>query len=206
MLPASGNTKPMKNKTYSYKINTILFLFFAASFAGFLWEVLIFLIKDGEFCNRGFFYGPWLPVYGAGAVLIFVLLYPKRKHPLLCFFYSACIGAVVELFTGWLLDTLFGKRYWDYTGQFLSIRGYICLYSVLGFALAGAFFTCLAAPFLLKYWERLSLRTRHRILAVLLLLFVVDAAAALIFPNSGSGVTCFYYSSPKSPFSKKSPR
>lgn len=178
-------------KPYFHPINIVLFLFFAASVAGFLWEVLLFLIMDGTFRNRGFFYGPWLPVYGAGAVLIFTLLYPQRRRPLLCFFYSACIGAVVELFTGWLLETLFDRRYWDYTGQFLNIGGYICLYSVLGFALAGSFFNCLAAPFLLKYWEKLTLRTRHRILALLLLLFIVDTAAALIFPNSGRGVTCF---------------
>ena len=44
----------------------MIFFFFVTSVGGFLWEVLIFFVKDGRFRNRGFLYGPWLPVYGAG--------------------------------------------------------------------------------------------------------------------------------------------
>ena len=178
-------------KTYETKlsINDYIFLFFTASFVGFAWEVLLHLILHGHFFNRGFFYGPWLPVYGTGAVLIFSLLHKKRNRPVLCFFFSALIGAATELFTGWLLDTFFHNRYWDYTNEFLNINGYICLYSILGFAFAGMLFTCFAAPFLLTKWNKLQLKIRHRILSVLLLLFIVDVAAAVIFPNSGKGIT-----------------
>ncbi len=165
-----------------------IFLFFVASISGYLWEVLLGRVAEGQWCNRGFFHGPWLPVYGTGAVLIFLLLYPHRKQPLRCFFLSAVIGAGVELFTGRLLHKLFCLRYWDYTGEFLHIGGYVCVYSVLGFALAGSVFVCSAAPFLLSCWERLPARPRRALLALLVLLFLADAALSLLSPNGGSGV------------------
>ena len=43
-------------------------LFFLLSFFGWLWEVGIYLVKDGEFVNRGVLFGPWLPVYGCGGI------------------------------------------------------------------------------------------------------------------------------------------
>lgn len=165
-----------------------IFLFFVTAIVGYLWEVLLFFLAEGQLYNRGFFHGPWLPVYGTGAVLIFLLLYPQRRQPIRCFFLSAIIGAVVEFFTGKLLHTLFCRRYWNYTGAFMHIGGYVCMYSVLGFALAGSLFVCVVAPFLLTRFERLPRRMRRAILALLLFLFLVDAAVSLLSPNEGSGV------------------
>lgn len=54
------------------------FIGLTAAIGGWLWEVLIFLIKEQRFVNRGFLYGPYLPVYGVGAVLLSVFFYQKR--------------------------------------------------------------------------------------------------------------------------------
>lgn len=50
----------------------------AVAIGGWLWEALIYLITEHRFVNRGFFYGPYLPVYGAGAVLLSVIFYQKK--------------------------------------------------------------------------------------------------------------------------------
>ena len=51
-------------KDYLIKsITQYIFFFFLGAFLGYLWEVLLFYVQDGVFCNRGFLYGPWLPVY-----------------------------------------------------------------------------------------------------------------------------------------------
>lgn len=54
------------------------FIGYTVAVGGWLWEVLIFLVTEQRFVNRGFFHGPYLPVYGAGAVLLSVLFYQKR--------------------------------------------------------------------------------------------------------------------------------
>lgn len=64
------------------KISLLIHFFFLGSFSGFLWETLIFLVKDNTFRNRGFFYGPWLPVYGIGAVVFYCFfIIPAKKYP-----------------------------------------------------------------------------------------------------------------------------
>lgn len=182
-IPAPGNLAPNEY------LSLLTFYFFTASLGGFLWEVLIFFIKEGHFRNRGFFYGPWLPVYGTGAVLMYLLLSRLKRHPAKVFLYSLLIGTSLELVIGWILDYFWGLRYWDYSGYLFNYHGYICLMSALSFGAAGVLWICLLSVLLKKLWFRLPGKARCAIDFMLLLLFVLDCTAALIFPNTGRGIT-----------------
>lgn len=182
-IPASGHLAP---KEY---LSLLTFYFFTASLGGFLWEVLIFFIKEGHFRNRGFFYGPWLPVYGTGAVLMYLLLSRLKRHPAKVFLYSLLIGTSLELVIGWILDYFWELRYWDYSGYLLNYHGYICLMSALSFGVAGVLWICLLSVFFRKFWFRMPEKARCAINFMLLLLFILDCTAALIFPNTGRGIT-----------------
>lgn len=170
-------------------ITLLIFYFFTASFCGFVWEVFLFFLKEGHFRNRGFLYGPWLPVYGTGAVLMYLFLFSLRRQPLKIFFYSVLAGTSLELIIGLFLDYFWELRYWDYSGYPLNFRGYICLYSALGIGIAGAAWVCLLSALLKKFWFLIPEKLRSIITAILLLLFLFDLAAALIFPNTGRGIT-----------------
>ncbi|MCI8737959.1 MAG: putative ABC transporter permease [Lachnospiraceae bacterium] len=170
-------------------LSLLTFYFFTASLCGFLWEVLIFFIKEGHFRNRGFFYGPWLPVYGTGAILMYLLLSKQKRHPVKVFIYSLLIGTSLELVIGWILDYFWDLRYWDYSGYPFHFHGYICLISALGFGIAGVLWICLLSVFLGKFWFRIPGKFRYAVQALLLLLFIADCTAALIFPNTGRGIT-----------------
>ena len=193
----------------AFLISQMIFFFFATSAGGFLWEVLIFLVKDGQFRNRGFLYGPWLPVYGAGAVLFYLLLgkplrriafsktqravsysEPEKKPRLIpLFFLSMLIGTALELLIGWFLDVVWNLRYWDYSGEPFHVNGYICLTSALGFGIAGVLWIRYLSGFLTKLWLKLPESVRSGVNTILILLFLLDCAAALIFPNNGAGIT-----------------
>ena len=189
-----------KNKTFFFLISQMVFFFFLASIGGFLWEVLIFLFKDGRFCNRGFLYGPWLPVYGTGAVLFYLLLGNplrrishsapvKKHHPITIFFLTMLIGTLLELGIGYFLDAVWGLRYWDYGGYFLNYHGYICLASALGFGIAGTVWICFLSDFITRLWLKIPRPMRNIINIILLLIFAADCVAALIIPNAGKGIT-----------------
>lgn len=180
--------KPVQNHKKSL-ISRLVFFFFLASIGGFLWEVLIFLVKDGRFANRGFLYGPWLPVYGVVAILFSLLLGKKKNQPVTVFLLSLLVGTLLELVTGWFLNTVWNLRYWDYTGYLLDFRGYICLFSALGFGIAGVLWVCLLAGRCEKLWLWLPPRFCRVLNTLLFLLFLCDCAAALIFPNTGRNIT-----------------
>ena len=141
------------------------------------------------FFNRGFFYGPWLPVYGIGAVFLYLILSPLRKKPLAVFFLSGVLGSLTELIIGLTLDTYWDMRYWDYSDQLLAIGSYVCLYSFLGFCLAGCLWVCFAVPRLRKLFFRFPRKIRTLLVTVLCLFFLADLCFALLRPNQGEGIT-----------------
>lgn len=170
-------------------ISLFIIYFFTASISGFLWEILLFFIKEGHFRNRGFLYGPWLPVYGTGAVLMYLLFSKLEHQPIKAFLSSLLLGTSLELMIGWMLDHFWELRYWNYSGSFLNLHGYICLISALGIGIAGALWICLFSGLLKKFWFHIPVKIRHAIINILILLFIWDCAAALIFPNTGRGIT-----------------
>ena len=64
-----------------YSIWSVIMMFFIMSFAGWVWEVSLHFLTKGCFVNRGVLHGPWLPIYGAGSVLILLLLNRLRRKP-----------------------------------------------------------------------------------------------------------------------------
>lgn len=183
----------MESKCRTYNLWTAarqyLFLFFAASVIGYIWEIFLCSLQDGVLYNRGFFYGPWLPVYGVGAVLLFFSLRFLSAHPVYVFILSLLLGGGIELAAGILLDLCFGLRYWDYRGSFLNVNGYICFASVFAFGLAGALWVCYVSRYLLSLWECVLPGHQEIILSLLVVLFILDLAAACLFPHVGLGIT-----------------
>lgn len=177
-------------KDYLIKsITQYIFFFFLGAFLGYLWEVLLFYVQDGVFCNRGFLYGPWLPVYGVGAVLMLLILRRFQKHPVKVFFLAVLLGSFVELFIGWFLAQVFHLRYWDYHDYPLQLGGYICLYSALGFGIAGVLWVCVFARIASHLWKKMPVPLQRIFLTLLILAFLFDCATALIFPNAGHNIT-----------------
>lgn len=190
-------------------ISLEIFFFFLCSIAGFLWEILLMYLLKGHYINRGFFYGPWLPIYGVGGVSFHLLFRkklsakqgssacklkfqkpaPRWIQPVLVFILTTLLGTGIELLLGWFLDTFLHLRYWDYSAYPLQFHGYICLWSALGFGIAGTFWICLCSNYFCRIWFYLSLQKRRSLTALFVLLFAIDCTAALIFPNMGSGIT-----------------
>ncbi len=78
ILKEIRHTLIMKRKQKIASMLLYNFIGLTVAIGGWLWEVLIFMIKDRHFVNRGFLYGPYLPVYGTGAVVLSILFYHKK--------------------------------------------------------------------------------------------------------------------------------
>lgn len=164
-----------------------LLLFFLFSAAGWVWEVGLTACTRGQWVNRGMLRGPWLPVYGVGGVALAAVLGRLRRKwavPLA----GAALGGVIEYGAALTLEWRFRQRWWDYSGLPGSLQGRVCLASVGGFALAG-WALVWAVPALRGRLSRVRPDVRTALCRGIGLLYALDWAWALIWPNEGAGVT-----------------
>lgn len=112
-----------------------LFFFFFYSFFGWCFESTYVSLHEKRFVNRGFIRGPFLPLYGTGALMMLIVSMPFQDNLILTY-VAGCVGAtVLEYITGVLMETLFKVRYWDYSHKKFNFQGQICLESSLAWGL-----------------------------------------------------------------------
>ena len=178
------------NYQKEYSINTYILFFFTFSFIGYCWEVILNLLENGNFVNRGTLYGPWIQIYGFGGIAILYLLKRFRKHPFKMFIASVILCGIIEYFTGWYLETFKNLKYWDYSGYFLNLHGRICLEGLIVFGLGGCAFTYIAAPILDNLFNRMRTHSRNVVAFILIVLFSIDMFySTFIKPHEGEGIT-----------------
>ena len=172
-----------------YSIRSLILLFFTYSMVGWVWEVLLNLMQNGYFANRGTFTGPWLPIYGAGGVLVLIVLKKFRNNKAKTFFLVFLLCGVLEYATGWYLLNFKGLRWWDYTGFLLNINGIVCLEGLLVFAVGGTLSIYFLAPILDELYKKIPIKVQTAICVVLVTLFIGDIIYTQYHPNVGHGIT-----------------
>lgn len=103
------------------------FYFFVYAFLGWIMEVISATVKTGKFVNRGFLNGPVCPIYGFGMITVLTVLNPFIDNILVLFLLGGLLATFLELVTGFVLEMIFHKRWWDYSQEPLNIGGYVCL-------------------------------------------------------------------------------
>lgn len=127
--------------------------FILYSFLGWIWETSYCTIRAGRWENRGFLFGPVVPIYGFGAVAASMVFGEIASNlnltdaPWWQVFIISSLGSIVlEYLTSWALEKIFHARWWDYSDKPLNINGRVCLPYTLGFGLAGLIVVFLIYP------------------------------------------------------------
>lgn len=123
----------------------LFLIFLTGCFAEWIYEEIFYWITEGMLRNRGILYGPWLPIYGIGALGIYALK-PAKKNPAVLFLLCSIVTGVVEYIIGFAGIYFLDMRLWDYRGLFLNVDGIICFRSVVSFAIMGLVFHYLLEP------------------------------------------------------------
>ena len=113
--------------TYHFQEWLIFFCFFFVF--GWCFESAYVSLVSRRPVNRGFLKGPWLPLYGSGAVVVLWLTLPFRTYPFMVYLVGALGATAMEYVTGEAMVHLFKVRYWDYSNQKFQYKGHICLSS-----------------------------------------------------------------------------
>lgn len=160
---------------YPYTMTQWLFLFYLYCFLGWCVESTYVSLKQKppHWINRGFMRGPFLPLYGSGAIMMLVVSAPFQ-HNLLLTYAAGCVGAtVLEYITGVVMEALFKVRYWDYSNVPFNFHGYICL----GTTLSWGVLTILMTHIIHRPIESLLYRIPAGVLAISVFVLTVFIAA-----------------------------
>lgn len=148
---------------------TLAFLFFIGSVTGWVLELFYrhFFSSTNpqrKWINPGFCTGPYLPLYGCGLCLLFLIaaLEPQRLvesdfwNKMLLFGCMAICMTVVEYIAG-LIALKFSKvRLWDYSDEWGNLQGIICPKFSFYWAVLGALYYFLVHPHILEALRWLS--------------------------------------------------
>ena len=187
----------MDNSLTSYKIFVIAaFLFFTGSVLG--WFIELFYRKFFErvqnpqrrWVNPGFLTGPWLPVYGFGALSLFAMSFVETfisgldkggaAHYVLMIVFMALIMTGIEFAAGIIFIKGMKIRLWDYSDEWGNLWGIICpKYALFWAALSAAYYFLLFPPFLDLVMWFIEHPWFSFVVGTLFGIFVVDCAFSL---------------------------
>ena len=190
-IPEEERRKLVESLNYMrhYSVWSLVMIFFSLSVFGWLFEVGMHLVSYGEFVNRGALHGPWIPIYGTGAVLMLTILNRLRRNPALEFLATILLCGFLEYMTSFVMELASGgTKWWDYSGYPLSIDGLISLPTAMVFGLGCCAAVYLAAPLLLAGFRRMPREAFGLLCALLIALFALDFCASTLHPNTGQGV------------------
>ena len=191
-IPEEDKRKLVQSLNYMrhYTIWSLIVIFLGLAIFGWVWEVSLHLITDGEFVNRGALYGPWLPIYGTGSILILTLLTRLRRNPALEFTATIVVCGFLEYMTSVFMEfTSGGLKWWDYSGYFLNLNGRICAEGLLVFGIGGIAVVYVIAPIIDNVLMALNEKKLRIICIALMAVFLVDFAYSQVHPNAGEGIT-----------------
>ena len=163
-------------------INFGFILIIVGSIVGFIIEnVRTCIIKDHCILRQGLLYGPFIPVYGAGLLILF-LVYKNKIFQnknlvlkiLISFILGFFLGSIIEFIFSYAQEKIFGTISWSYKHLKYNLYGRISLKHASLWGLLGVAFNILLLPPLLKFKEKLDNKCVRIVTYAITILFIID--------------------------------
>jgi uncharacterized protein len=161
----------------------LVFSFSCFAILGWILEVAYRSSCAGRFVNPGLLKGPYLILYGAGALILMeaAALLKAAAAGLAVktlVYFTATTG--LELLSGIIVQRLFHAHLWDYSDQCFHYKGHICLkFSLYWIVLAFAFEYLVMPPYRVLLWH-LDPVIKGVFAGVVLSFILVDLLAAFL--------------------------
>ena len=126
---------------FGIELYYIIQWFLIYSMLGWLVESVYMSICNRKLTNRGFVRGPFCPIYGFGALIVYFLLRPVCDNIYLLYLFGCLVPTAFEYLTAKLMIKVFGEVWWDYSNKPFNYKGILCLESTIawGFYTVGLF-------------------------------------------------------------------
>ncbi len=166
-----------------YTWNELFWIFFSYSFIGWCAGVIANALHRKKFVNTGFLNLPLCPIYGIIGVAYGIFL-PELKGKLFFLFLGGCIIAfLIICITGFLLEQIFNRKWWDYSKSRFQFQGYLNQLHLLIFGALAVVCIRYINPLLFKLTDMIPGTINFVLKIVLSVLFLADiiCCIAVIF-------------------------
>lgn len=146
----------MKKKTVLNEAIIIFWLFIIGSVLGYIFEMIVVLFQKGHFeVRQGLLYGPFIPVYGIGAVVYYIAFkLIKTDNKVKVFLIAMLLGGITEYICSFVQEKAFGTISWDYSYLMFNFNGRTSLLHCTYWGIAGVLYITYIKPFLESLREK----------------------------------------------------
>ena len=154
-----------------------LFIWFMLySFVGWSYETTLYSIKNRKFVDSGMLYGCYCPIYGLGGLVI-VLFFGGIDNSAMVFVGAMMVCCTLEYFASWVIERIYGARWWDYSDWPMNINGRVCLFAGMAFGTLAVLTVRYLHPAVVELTGIFPQSWLNVTAALLLAVFVVDIIA-----------------------------
>lgn len=161
-------------------MSQLIIFFTICSFLGWLAETIYCGIGDRKFTYRGFLYGPVCPIYGFGAVIVYILLGKDsflgdlKLNVIEVFFCGMILASILEYITSYILEKVFHVKLWDYSHHIFNINGRVCLLNSTLFGLLSVFIVEYLEPMLKRFIGGMPSKITYPLSIIITIIFLID--------------------------------
>lgn len=158
----------------------MVIIFALISFGGWVYETIYCSVVEGEFTKRGFLFGPTCPIYGIGALAVWLVL-GQISNPFIVFIIGGVLATVIEYSTGLFLERRFKKKWWDYSMFKFNLHGRICPQASAVFGAFSVTSVFVLVPTMLNILMLFSKHTVSVVAFIVVTLYFLDTVASLLW-------------------------
>ncbi len=158
----------------------MVIIFALISFGGWVYETIYCSVVEGEFTKRGFLFGPTCPIYGIGALAVWLVL-GQISNPFIVFIIGGFLATVIEYSTGLFLERRFKKKWWDYSMFKFNLHGRICPQASAVFGAFSVTSVFVLVPTMLNILMLFSKHTVSVVAFIVVTLYFLDTVASLLW-------------------------
>ena len=163
-----------------YNYYNLFLLFFIYSFLGYIVEsISVSLMEKKVVWNRGFLVGPYIPIFGTGAMTMILTLQKYKDDIVALFIMRMVVCLTIEYLCSLVAEKIFKLRWWNYSDKLFNINGRICLQNGILFGIGGV----LIVKYVNTWIENLILLLPNSLMVtlsiILTIIFVSDTILSL---------------------------
>lgn len=165
------------------EITKFIAYFIIYSFLGWILESVYKTAIQKKPVNSGFLYGPFCPIYGVGAIIMYLFLFDFKGNPFLIFCLGFVVLSVWEYLVSVLLEKIFHTKYWDYTNKKYNLQGRVCLLNSIYWGILGIIFIQFIHPFIQQMLQYIPIQILQYICIIFTAYFIIDSITSIISIN-----------------------